>query len=160
MPYPTPQYRTRPVPTLRGKGRRRCSLTLSLSLSLTLTLTLSLSHSLTALFLAHAHTHTLSFSDSHALSLAGRGDEGVLLRHERALPRGGGQGERVIYERDIDNLLVRIHFIIVMIRWTGLAPWEFEFPFPGSLTSTFLVLLMRQPGLLKSKSPGIDFPGA
>jgi len=38
----------------------------------------------------------------------------------------------------IDNLLVRIHFIIVMIRWTGLAPWEFEFPFPGSLTFTFL----------------------
>ena len=29
----------------------------------------------------------------------------------------------------IDNLLVRIHFIIVMIRWTGLVPWEFEFPF-------------------------------
>ena len=23
-----------------------------------------------------------------------------------------------------------------MVRWTGLAPWEFEFPFPGSLTST------------------------
>ena len=39
----------------------------------------------------------------------------------------------------IDNLLVRIHLIIVMIRWTGLAPWEFEFPFPGNLTSTFLV---------------------
>ena len=37
----------------------------------------------------------------------------------------------------IDNLLVRIHFIIVMMRWTGLAPWEIEFPFPGSLTSTF-----------------------
>jgi len=33
-------------------------------------------------------------------------------------------------ERDlfIDNPLVRIHFIIVMIRWTGLAPWEFESP--------------------------------
>ena len=29
--------------------------------------------------------------------------------------------------------------IIVMIRWTGLAPWELEFPFPGSLTSTFVV---------------------
>jgi len=28
----------------------------------------------------------------------------------------------------IDNLLVRIHFVIVTIRWTGLAPWEFEFP--------------------------------
>ena len=27
----------------------------------------------------------------------------------------------------IDNLLVRIHFIIEMIWWTGLAPWEFEF---------------------------------
>ena len=38
----------------------------------------------------------------------------------------------------IDNLLVRIHFIIAMVRWTGLAPWEFEFPFPGSHTSTFL----------------------
>ena len=24
----------------------------------------------------------------------------------------------------IDNLLVRIHFIIVMIRWAGLAPWQ------------------------------------
>ena len=33
----------------------------------------------------------------------------------------------------IDNLLVQIHFIIVMIGWTGLAPWNFEFPFPGSL---------------------------
>ena len=26
----------------------------------------------------------------------------------------------------IDDLLVRIHFIIVMIRWTGLAPWEWK----------------------------------
>jgi len=26
----------------------------------------------------------------------------------------------------IDNLLDRIHFVLVMIRWTGLAPWEFE----------------------------------
>ena len=25
----------------------------------------------------------------------------------------------------IDNLLVQTHFIIVMIRWTGLAPWRF-----------------------------------
>jgi hypothetical protein len=39
----------------------------------------------------------------------------------------------------IDNLLARVHFIIVMISWTGLAPWEIEFPFPGILTSTFLV---------------------
>jgi len=38
----------------------------------------------------------------------------------------------------VDNLLVRFHLIIVMIRWTGLAPWELKFPFPGGLTSTFL----------------------
>ena len=25
-----------------------------------------------------------------------------------------------------------------MIVWTGPAPWEFEFPHPGGLTSTFL----------------------
>ena len=35
----------------------------------------------------------------------------------------------------IENLLVGIHCIIVMIRWTGLAPWEFEFLFGGRLTS-------------------------
>jgi len=51
-----------------------------------------------------------------------------------------GVADHLPPERDffIDNLLVRIHLIIVMIRWTGLAPWEFAFPFPGSLTSTFL----------------------
>ena len=33
---------------------------------------------------------------------------------------------RHLLEREffIDNLLVRIHFIIEMIWWTGLAPWE------------------------------------
>ena len=49
-------------------------------------------------------------------------------------PASGGESEFFI-----DNLLVRIHLIIEMIWWTGLAPWAFEFPFPGSLTSTFLV---------------------
>ena len=39
----------------------------------------------------------------------------------------------------IDNLLVRTHFIIVLIRWTGLAPWGFESSFSGSHMSTFLV---------------------
>ena len=38
-----------------------------------------------------------------------------------------GSGKREFF---IDNLLVRIHFIIEMIWWTGLAPWGFEFPFP------------------------------
>ena len=62
-----------------------------------------------------------------------------LVRHEIHLLGGCASGFRG-RERDffIDNLLVRIHFIIEMIRWIGLAPWESEFPFSGSLTSTFL----------------------
>ena len=59
---------------------------------------------------------------------------------------GAKNAEREFF---IDNLLVRIHFIIVMIRWTGLAPWEFEFPFPGSLTGAGRVgLASRDPLLL------------
>ena len=61
--------------------------------------------------------------------------------HERIL---GLPRERKFF---IDNLLVRIHFIIVMIRWTGLASWEFEFPFPDSLASTFLEVHDRILGL-------------
>ena len=52
------------------------------------------------------------------------------------MERGGQQTPRVRDRVFIDNLLVRIHFIIAMMRWSGLAPWEFEFSFPGSLTST------------------------
>ena len=41
-------------------------------------------------------------------------------------------------ERDsfIVILLVRIHLIVEVIWWTGLAPCEFEFSFPGSLMFT------------------------
>ena len=48
-------------------------------------------------------------------------------------PEELGGGEIFIY-----NLLVRIYRIIVVIRWTGFAPWEFGLPFPGSITSTYL----------------------
>ena len=85
-------------------------------------------------------------------------DAVVLLRRRRrrrALPRHGlrvqGASQREPYtfldavglyipeiEFLIDNLLVRVDLIIVMIRWTGLAPSEFEFPFLSSLISTFL----------------------
>ena len=43
--------------------------------------------------------------------------------------RGREVVDRVFAEREffIDNLLVRIHRCF---WWTGLAPWEFEFPFP------------------------------
>ena len=57
--------------------------------------------------------------------------------------RNNPTAERELF---IDNLLVRIHVIIEMIWWTGLAPWEFEFQFPGSLTSTFLGLVRRGRG--------------
>ena len=51
--------------------------------------------------------------------------------------RGARQERQKSPEREffIDNLLARIHRCF----WcTGLAPWEFESPFPGSLLSTFL----------------------
>ena len=47
------------------------------------------------------------------------GDGGVLLRLEAQDGSFVEERERELF---IDNLLVRIHFIIVMIRWTGLAP--------------------------------------
>ena len=48
----------------------------------------------------------------------------------RTCRRLGLSGSRALLQKEereffIDNLLVRIHFIIVMIEWTGLAPWEF-----------------------------------
>ena len=46
-------------------------------------------------------------------------------------------GRHPVREFFIDNLLVQIHLIIEMILWTGLAPWDFEFPFPGRLMYTF-----------------------
>ena len=64
-------------------------------------------------------------------------------RFGRALFRGGVRLRLAEREFFIDNLLVRVHFITEMIRWTGLAPCEFEFPFPGSFASTFLVQLVN-----------------
>ena len=42
--------------------------------------------------------------------------------------RGSAQIGHLKRDFLIDNLLFRIHLIIVLSRWTGLAPWEFEFP--------------------------------
>ena len=49
--------------------------------------------------------------------------------HFLPLPQGS------LPERDffIDNLLVRNHSIIEIMRWTGLAPWELKFRFPVAL---------------------------
>ena len=107
---------------------RQCWLSLALSLSHTHTHYLSLTHSLShSLSLSLSHTPYLSVS--HCLSLSQAIEADVMERQCWLVP--------LTLERNFFNvnLLVRIHFIIVMIRWTGLAPWEFEFPFPGSLTS-------------------------
>ena len=40
----------------------------------------------------------------------------------------------------IGIILARVHFTIETIWWTGLAPWEFESPFPGTFASTFPAL--------------------
>jgi len=82
-------------------------------------------------------------SIKNSLSLYREGVAGVGMLRRRRLQDGPRPRVENLVTREreffIDNLLVRIHFIIVMIRWTGLKPWEFEFSFPGSLTSTFLV---------------------
>ena len=52
---------------------------------------------------------------------------------------GGQEGTRGFMREKqffVDNLLVRNHFIIVMIMWNGFAPWKFEVPCPGDLAST------------------------
>jgi len=111
----------------RSLSRARfISLSLPLSLSLSLCLALSLSLPL-CLSPEPTPLHETQQSVSHAPRTA---------RHDRIQWSGTRplQTEREFF---IDNLLVRIHFII-MIWWTGLAPWEFEFLFSGSLTSTFL----------------------
>ena len=53
------------------------------------------------------------------------------------LPRGSEtSAQRKFF---IDNLLVRIHLTIQMVWWIGLAPREFQFPFPGSLVPAYLL---------------------
>ena len=47
------------------------------------------------------------------------------------------QREKAVRQSE-SSLLTTYRFIIVMIRWIGLAPRKLEFPFPDSLTSTFL----------------------
>ena len=72
--------------------------------------------------------------------------EEVEERRKRVSPEEG--------EFFIDNLLVRIYRCF----WcTGLAPSEFESPFPGSLISTFLCLLKQKaPHVVVQVLPPVD----
>jgi len=76
----------------------------------------------------------------------------VLLQLLQAIPLS----EREFF---IDNLLVRIKFIIEMIWWTGLAPWEFEVPFPGSLTFVKSGFHMCWPWERMEQSQNVDNAG-
>ena len=60
----------------------------------------------------------------YLLDNRGGGDLLVPVARDEVDERGPRLPEREFF---IDNLLVRIHCIIVMISWTGLAPWEFPF---------------------------------
>ena len=121
---------------------RSRSLALSISLSLALSRSPARSRSLSrfltfSLTLSLSHTHSLSLALSRSLARSGFLARPAL--HFLTQIQVRNQTESVPLERPfcIDNLLVRIHFIIAMIGWTGLAPWESESPFPGSLTSPF-----------------------
>ena len=75
----------------------------------------------------------------------GVGAQGTRNHIKRTSPRDDVR-DRLEREFFLDNLLVRIHFIIVMIRRTGLAPWGFEFHFACSLTFTFLDTAVKSSG--------------
>ena len=126
-------------------------LSISRSHSLSLTHTLSLSRSLAlslSLSIALSHTHCISLSLTHFLSLALSRFLllSIFLAFYRSISSSLYERERggcFIAERErddfLENPLIPINLIIVMIRWTDLAPWQLEIHFPGSLISTFLV---------------------
>ena len=74
------------------------------------------------LSLTHTHSHTFSLSHTHTHSLTHTCTHTHTHTHllvDHRLQRICTTPQREFF---IDNLLVRVHFIIVMIRWTGLAP--------------------------------------
>ena len=64
-----------------------------------------------------------------------------MLKNIREQDDQPSAGEREFF---IDYLLVHVHRCF---GCTGLAPWEFESPFPGSLISTFLGVTLGRFGL-------------
>jgi len=73
----------------------------------------------------------------------------------RSAPTSSASDFDCCQEREffIDNLLVRIHFIIVMIRWTCLAPWG---PAPTSSASDFDCY--RGTSLIRNRPPPLGPP--
>ena len=86
--------------------------------------------------------------------------EGVVLEEKLLLARLQGLVERAVALSEVLSYPCRsfrgtthslspcqrcypLSVIIGMIRWTGFAPWEFEYPFPGSPTSTVLFVSLN-----------------
>ena len=91
----------------------------------------SANHSVTQ-SLSHAITQSLSHSVTQSLLASHRKTARERTRVIRSLTC-------LEEEFFIENVLSQIHFIIEMMWWTGLTPWESEFPFPRSLMATFLL---------------------
>ena len=87
----------------------------SLSLSLSLSFALALSHMESSLSLTPSLSLSLPPSRTLSDGRHATWSDAQGVSH----PVIGRMGEREFF---IDNLLVRSHFIIVMIKWTGLAP--------------------------------------
>jgi len=109
-----------------GHGRvgKRLSFPLFLCCSRSLALFLFLSCSLPrslflSLYISFSPSLYLSVALALALSCDGTWAEG----------HGGVSVRKVGGQHREHRLQIRIHFINVMIRWTGLAPYEFEFNF-------------------------------
>jgi len=63
-------------------------------------------------------------ADSACIGASSSSAESSTSSTKGSSPGSGSASAWVEREFFVDNLLVRIHFIIGMIRWTGLAPWD------------------------------------
>ena len=100
---------------------RHLSLSLSLSLSLPHSLTIPHTHSLCRGEMSPEEMRHLEKLEKDAMARADEVCHTQIKSDQTIRPNQIKPSEREFF---IDNLLVRIHVIIVMIRWTGLAPWR------------------------------------
>ena len=80
------------------------------------------------LYLSHKKKDLIGLMDEHRCSLAPLKSPGMV-----AIISAMWRHDPEQRPTALAALQVRIHFIIVMIRWTGLAPWEFESRFQVAL---------------------------
>jgi len=93
--------------------------------------TMSVSDGITLHTITCTRTYVSQFKNNYFTEMCSGSEAGSYCQRRNHLAYHHLHPERDSF---IDNLLVRIHFIIVMIRWTGLAPRESEFPAAGHRT--------------------------